>query len=178
MAIWEISFDPDTFQRLALRDPVHDVARLVSNNWFQGASIGAAWTPIAVELSPDGLPGDFPSLGGTPLVFSERAVRILSPLMRDCVELLSLTGTAEPLYVVNVTKVLNCLDHTRSQFKRFSDGQRIMRIEKYVFREPCIHQAHIFKIPEQIRNRHYVSTSFKDTVEGNGLRGMVFHQIA
>jgi len=150
----------------------------VSNNWFQGTPIGAAWTPLAVELSSDGLPGDFPSLGGTPLVFSERALSLLSPLMIGCIELLPLACTTESLSVVNVTKVLDCLDHAQSQFKHFSDGQRIMRVEKYVFREPCIHQAHIFKIPEQIRNRHYVSDTFKATVETNGLRGMVFHQVA
>lgn len=176
MAIWEISFDPDTFQWIVLPDGVDDGT--VSNNWFQGTPVGSAWTPLAIELSSTGLPGDFPSLGGTPLVFSQRAVRILWPLIAHCVEVLPVTCSTEALAIVNVTKVLDCLDHSQSHLKRFSDGQRIMRVEKYVFRKPCIDQAHIFKIPEQIRNRHYVSDIFKATVEGNNLRGMLFHQIA
>lgn len=179
MSIYEISFDPDTFQSLRFLTP--DAVLLHPNwtEWFIGDPMIAVWKPVAVDFepSPTKLSGDFPSLGGIPPVFSERAKNILEPLISDSVEFLPLACKDVPLYAVNVTRVLDCLDLSMSQFKRFSDG-RIMRVERYVFKRECLEGEHMFKIPQQVRNRIYVSEIFKQTVENARLQGMFFYAIA
>lgn len=175
MAVWEITFDSDTFQHLE----VPSSENLAWMDTFIGDSLVNVWQPITVSISWDRnkIQGDFPSIGGAPPVFNERALHFLQPLIQNDIEALPLICPTEKLYAINIIKVLDCLDKEKSQIKYLSSG-RVMRIERYVFKEGCLADSNIFKIPEQIKNRHYVSDAFKSMVEMKNLKGMVFKQIA
>jgi hypothetical protein len=175
MAIWEITFDADTFQHLIPLKP----ANLEWIDLFQGSLIGTSWINVYVVVSNlnDKQIGDFPSIGGVPPIFNDRALNILLPLIYNDIEFLPLQCDTSILHAINIIKVVDCLDYNTSKLKLFPDG-RVMRIEKYGFKKDCLKDVHLFKIPEQIKNRHYVSDEFKHMVETNHLKGMLFHQVA
>ena len=178
MAIWEISFDSNTFQGVDLVNLRIDFHQTIRLRWFQGQPIAHEWQPIEVTFLPDDqrLRGDFIFSPGL-IIFNQRALDVLHPLIAGCVEVLPLICKTATLYAMNVIKVIDCLDHAQSRFVYFSDGG-IMRVEQYVFKAGCIGDTHLFKIPEQIRHRVYGSDTFKAAVERNHLQGMLFTQIA
>jgi hypothetical protein len=101
---------------------------------------------------------------------NERARQILLPLIDNDVEFLPLECNTETLFILNVTKILNCLDHSESRFKYFTDG-KTMDVTHYTFNEQSISQTYVFKIPEQLP-RTFVSESFKNLIERENLRGL------
>ena len=175
MPIWEISFESDIFQSVELVDLTLGSVWI---EWFKGQPIAHEWQPIEVTFLPDDqrLRGDFIFSPGL-IIFNQRALDVLHPLIAGCVEVLPLICKTATLYAMNVIKVIDCLDHAQSRFVYFSDGG-IMRVEQYVFKAGCIGDTHLFKIPEQIRHRVYGSDTFKAAVERNHLQGMLFTQIA
>lgn len=177
MHIWEITFDTDRFQNLTFVHPGFDFQQTTWMRWFAGRPLAQEWQAITVarETTDQRLRGDFPSLPGA-FICNQRALDTLYPLIVGHVEVLPLICDTENLYVINIIQVLDCLNHELSQFKRFSSG-RIMRVEKYVFKEGCIGTVPLFKIPEQIDNRIYASDMFKQAVEQHGLQGIVFTEI-
>jgi len=144
---------------------------------FKGIALANSWNPVDVYTDEHGYTGDFPGLpGGIPPVFSERALKILSPIILDDIEALPLNNSTAQLYAINVLTVSDCLDQSRSQMQLFNDN-RVMVIERYAFKENCLQDKHIFKIPEQLGNLVYVSGAFKTLIEENGLTGLEFKKI-
>lgn len=176
MNIWEIVPDSDLYDCLYLADPSADYTEIFDTDKLGHQRMRNSWVPVAVKIERKEQSGDFPSLpGGIPPVFRQQALDILYPLIADSIEVLPLICETEKLYAINVLEVVDCLDHSRSRFKRFSDGG-IMRVEEYVFREGCI-EKDIFRIPE-VDIFIFVSDTFKMLVEDNELEGLIFRQIA
>lgn len=118
--------------------------------------------------------GDFPGFAGTiPLIFSKRAIQILYPLINDSIEILPIDCDVEDYSIVNVLKVVDCLDHSRSKIKRMEGTGYIVSIDEYVFKEEMLEDVHIFQIPEDI-SAVFVSDVFKAVAEQHGLEGLAF----
>jgi hypothetical protein len=116
--------------------------------------------------------GDFPSF--IPLAISSKALDTLHPLIKDNVEVLDLISDVGKFCALNVF-VYDCLDHSSSVFKRFTDGG-IMRVETYAFRAGCLEGKHIFRLPE-IWTYTFASNEFKRVVEENDLKGLLFYKV-
>ncbi|MCG8350628.1 MAG: hypothetical protein MI924_22900, partial [Chloroflexales bacterium] len=103
MAIWEISFESDIFQSVELVDLQIDFHQTIRLRWFQGQPIAPEWQPIEVTFLPDDqrLPGDFPFSTGF-IIFNQRALDVLHPLITDCIEVLPLICKTATLYAINV----------------------------------------------------------------------------
>src|SRR5450432_4439835 len=135
MGFWEIHPDSDAYR--VLKDLTADEEWWLDFRFKWGATIGDAWPEVHVKvLGGKKRHGDFPSFLGIP-IFSERALKLLLPLIRDSIEVLPLMCETENLFAINVVRVMDCLDHDLSEFEKFSDG-RIMRVENYVFKEHCL----------------------------------------
>jgi hypothetical protein len=175
MNIWEISSDIDKYNSFELVDPSKTLGQILYSGY--GSHILDQWKPVEVRLVDRGLPyGDFPPLSSALPVVSENTLNLIFNLIQDYVEFLPLKCDSGNFYIINVISIIDCLDHSLSTFKRFSSG-RVMRVEKYVFRPNCIGQTPIFKIPEQVRNRQYVTDPFKEVVERNALSGLLFTKV-
>lgn len=113
--------------------------------------------------------------GFTIPVFSKSALGILKPLIKNSIEELDLQYPEADYYGINVISVLNVIDYTKSEYKMYSDGKRIMAFQKYAFRS-CdeLIQNNIFKIVDEPRRRVFVSDKFKQTVEDNNLTEFKF----
>jgi len=73
-----------------------------------------------------------------------------------------------------VTNVIDCIDYSKSNYKTFSDGKRIMRFMKYAFREKEIEGVSLFKIKDEPLKRPFVSDEFRKRVLENNLLGFKF----
>jgi hypothetical protein len=107
------------------------------------------------------------------IVLNARAVRVLSPLMGDAVELLPLQCEEGEFWLLNVLQVLDCLDRERTVFTYWPDGD-VKGASKIFFQAGCLEDRHIFRLPIHNYSRVYVSQAFKDLVDEHDLRGLRF----
>lgn len=180
MSMWEILPDGNVCRSFHIIDRSPGEIIDMKAHFRSGQTVGRAWTPWHVELfegeDEDKKPiGNFPSLGGSvPLAISAQALEVLNTLIKDNVEVLDLMTHVGKFYALNVF-TSNCLDHSRSVFERFSDGG-IMRVDKYAFRPGTLKGKHIFRIPE-VWSHTFVDDVFKQAVEKNRLKGLLFYPI-
>ena len=173
MKIWKLKSDLERYDSLTT---VYDCD--LESLTFDGSSKKAGWKPIKVERMD---PKKYSELGDAPgfdvPMFSERAVRILHPLIGKSVEELELDFD-EKYYGINVIAILDVIDYKKSKYDTFSDGKKIMWFEKYAFRNvPELSEYDIFKIPDETRRDPFVSDRFKEAAEANGLRGFAFELV-
>lgn len=173
MKIWELETDNNGYDALQRVDDDETDLPL----FFEGNSIKDAWIPIKVKRME---PKKHAKLGDaiyffTCPVFSEKALQVLHPLIKKSVEKLELDFNEKKYYAINVTAVLDVIDYTASKYKTFRDGKRIMRFEKYAFRNcPELIQHDIFKIVDLKRGAVFVSDRFKRLVDQSNLDGFKF----
>src|SRR5262249_35058448 len=119
---------------------------------FDPAPLASEWRPIPVERFPNsrkrnrGKPVDFPSMGGSGLACSQKALEALASLIADDIEALPL-DCPEPYYLIHPLVHLDCLDEQRSVIRRYPDGN-IAEIEKWAFKSKGIQGKHIFRVPQ------------------------------
>lgn len=105
-------------------------------------------------------------------------MEVLRPLIQNSIEELELQFSEVEYYAINVITVLNVLDYDKSDYIKFSDGNRIMVIEKYVFKKcDALVNHNIFKIVDEPGRKAFVSDSFKQTAEDNKLSGFKFELV-
>lgn len=172
MKIWQLSFDVENYDNFI--PEIEFSADEVQS--FDGRSKVATWVPIKVKrMEPEkGLElSDSP--GFTIPVFSKRALDILTSVTSESSEALELISEDGEFYGINVTAVLAVIDYTKSEYKTYSDGKRIMAFKKYAFLQNQELIKHdIFKICDEPTRRAFVSDRFKNMVEENSLTGFKF----
>lgn len=172
MRIWQLHFEVDKYDNLI---PVKGFSADEIQS-FDGRRKKETWKPLPVKrMEPQKKLelGDAP--GFTIPVFSKKALEVLYPMIQNSVEILELQLSEEEFYGINVISVLDVIDYSKSQYRTFSDGKRIMAFQKYVFRmsEELV-KNDMFKIIDERRRRAFVSDKFKQTVEENNLTGFKF----
>ncbi|MBQ7004627.1 MAG: hypothetical protein IJN11_01595 [Oscillospiraceae bacterium] len=175
MKIWQLYFDVENYDNLM---PIKSFTADEIQS-FNGTPRKDNWSPLSVKrMEPERqLPlSDAP--GFTIPVFSKNAVELLCPLISNSAEVLPLDFTEKEYYGINVLSILDVIDYTKSKYRLFSDGKRIMAFQKYSFRE-CeeLEKYHIFKIIDEPTRRAFVSDEFKQTVENSNLTGFIFKLI-
>ncbi len=93
-------------------------------------SLAADWVPPTFELVGSDefrsyLPKtDFPTFTIATMVLDARAVARLRPILESCGEILPirLSNDRDPLYLFNVTKIVNAVDMRRSRFMELPSG--------------------------------------------------------
>ncbi|WP_390896825.1 imm11 family protein [Rubinisphaera margarita] len=147
---------------------VHRCDSALLENWIP---------PIARSLNGDTLAeGDFPSLSNfwrIPIV-SQRAWEVLRSLLGRCEALPIIHPTGNRYYIVHIMETIDALDERRSEVARNRTTGRINSIRRYSFVWDRIHGKHIFKLPADSGGEVIVDCRFREAVEQNGLRGLVF----
>jgi hypothetical protein len=189
MKLWKYTPDSDHFQTLALIDQSRGSSLVGDENYRYGKplpeplpTISVAYETDLKELSPSQrrlarqgkLPkGDFPSLYGTEVIFSQRALEVLEPLVQGSVQIIPLHCEEDQLYLIHITTVVDCLDRKRSEIKWLSghEGEIVFQIRRNVFHGEGLIEKAIFKIPELFSST-FVSDRFKSIVEEHELQGL------
>jgi len=144
------------------------------NRHFLGKSESANWVPpryVVVNRNAalrDMLMGSF----GAPVV-TETFRDAMASVLGKAVEFLPLGRLkGKDIFVLNVTRVVDCLDSSNSDIAYFpSEPVKIMRIRKYAFvLERCDHLS-AFKIPQDLHSI-FVNRAFCDAVVGYRLTGI------
>jgi hypothetical protein len=171
MAVYKMVPDTDKYHRLVLGESGQRIV-----NRFLGRSLKKRWKPLSVSIYKSKKWGDFPRLESHVPVFSDKALKILEPLIADSIEALPLISDSKRFFAVHVLDLVDCLDYERSEVKRFPEGN-IMRIGWYVFKKGCIDGKHIFRIREAPLKDVLVSEEFKRVVEESKLEGVDFDKV-
>ncbi|MDC0831969.1 hypothetical protein CKA32_001752 [Geitlerinema sp. FC II] len=133
------------------------------------------WNPVRVKIKPGQKSGHFPGFIGFHLIFNEKSVKILYPLIEGYVKLFPLVyDSGDRYFAIGVLEVVDCLNYSLAQIQRSSAG-RVIRVKKYAFYEERIGDRPIFRLPEE--NVALVSDRFKECVEQHQLEGLIFQKV-
>lgn len=147
---------------------------------FNGTPLPGSTQPLRVEMSQGQQPqADFPGLATHIPAISQRAVETLIVMLREAGELapLSCKNCDQAYHALNVTRLVDGLDPTRVEAKRFSSSRRIMRITRYAFLPERVSGLSLFKIPETALQEVYATGEFLNRVAASDLRGFVFNLV-
>jgi acyl-CoA thioesterase len=97
-------------------------------------------------------------------------------LINESVEVLPLSHNDFPVAAVNVVNIVDGIDYERAQVRTLSNGTFI-GFNKYAFHQEKVIDQHIFKIPEQLSSKVFVSDQLKELVETNRLKGFTFTEV-
>lgn len=179
MKIWEINTG-DSIDVSIEDDLKPDIDALLRSISF-GEKIKHKWKPLkAVYKKKKGESFHFPYLTPGKLVLNDKSLSILKPLIVDLVEILPLQNAEYNFFICNVTNILDCVDHTKSVPIISRATNKVFSYEYMYLHEDMIigsEKRHIFKVPELVRTRIYVSDEFRNTVLDAGLKGLDFHQV-
>lgn len=191
MSIWMYIPDSDNHQTLAMVDHELDGQLFHEDNFRLGKPFPEPLPTIPViyqkeykelskpqqRLARQGkLPrGDFPSLYGIEVIFSERALQVLWPLIQNSVQVIPLECEEGKLYLIHITNTLDVLDRAQSKIKWLSgyEDKIVFQVDHYVFHEERIVGETIFKVPEMFTST-FVSDMFREAVEEHGLKGLIW----
>ncbi|PCJ17564.1 MAG: hypothetical protein COB02_13135 [Candidatus Cloacimonadota bacterium] len=142
----------------------------IVKNW-----IGVNLLPVADKYK--GKKSDFPNFYSSAPLFSLKSKNILLPhLTKLGVFYEFIVSEKEKYYCFKVTNLLDgFLNHQNSIFKRFSSSNRIMSIEKFIFKNE-LRSTFIFRIPER-KSPIFCNERLKEIIEQHKLKGFVFSEI-
>jgi hypothetical protein len=92
-------------------------------------------------------------------------------------EILPLDCPVEPLWTLNVTRLIDALDDGRSKLLKSPETGHILWIDDPVFRTEALNGVHLFKLAQMPRGLIYVTQLFTELVQTAGLKGISFKQV-
>lgn len=144
-------------------------------------NVGDFWEKATLKLF-EGEPGkqnleskkQIPDIihGIVSIALNQKTRNILSPLINNYVEYLTLDSENGIYYEINVKKI-NCLDKENSKIIYFSSG-KIMEVETYKIKWELVKNAPIFCITDVGSLPIFVNNEFKKIILKNGLTGLLF----
>jgi uncharacterized protein DUF1629 len=171
MTIWEYTAINEYASVSFVEFLEHDLTK-----YFQGRLLTKwenIWVARSEECSEEEPMPDFVWHPGLFPIFSKKAVEILKPLINEYVQFLPLRWYPDEvyeLYAVNVLTTRDFLDESKSVMQYRANGE-VMNIRKYAFKEDCVVDVPIFKLP-RYSNIVFVSDEFKILTEKEGLKGL------
>ncbi|MFC4098957.1 imm11 family protein [Paenibacillus xanthanilyticus] len=118
-------------------------------------------------------------IGGSPL-FSEKAKSVFQKLLEGKAEFLPVEHeNGDVYYIVNIVNVLNCIDYETAIVNKTEiiENVFITEVQKYEFKEELVKDELMFKIPEDVVTRVFVTEEFIRIVDENGLVGFRFEEV-
>ena len=142
-----------------------------------GTPLADGWIPIPVQHEPGvRRPSAFPWCGHNVVVMRQRALDVLRPIVERHGEILPLASRGEPLFMLNVTTVVDGLDQAASELVRFADGA-IMDIPRHAFRADVISGVDVFKLSGLRASMVYVTGKVIQAALAAGLDGFAWEKL-
>ena len=169
MKIWELIADVNNFENLQ-RIGDFDLEMLQS---FDGRSKTSDWQPLLFKgMYGNRQWGDIVDYHGHMPIVTRKVIEATQDLLDNNVEILPVLCEGHELFLLNVTKVIECIDYTKAKYKIISE--RIKFFSKYAFQLDKINNNHIFKLKELPLSSPFVSDEFRQRIIDNGLKGFKF----
>ena len=171
MKIYRYIPNSDDFDSVLFREEDREKRNLL----ISGRPCKDNWKAITLEEYSVGKTGDFPSLYRSIPCFSEKAVEILKAELKVEIEPLTIESSTN-FKVINLLAIYDVLKQDESELTRNRVTGKVSSIQKYIFDVESIKGLHMFKIPETSGLEIYISDTFKQVVEDNGLKGLSFRE--
>jgi len=186
MKVYEVRHESNKFKSLLFEKGIVEYKHPLLK--FDGTAVADDWKPPAVWCdSPKKKQGDFWGVG---FACVPAVTRAAFPHVQTHIEM---AGEALPLelegvelLIINVTEVINCLDHAKVQWRDNGDGTRRLNIDAgYHFLPERFSESSLFMLPETFRSsrlycverRGDPEEDFNAAVEAAKLKGLKFTQI-
>jgi len=117
--------------------------------------------------------GNFVNCTGALMCDNYALEKLMSYIEKD-VEILPMCVESRELNVLNVIRIIDCLDKGGSDILYFSNSEDVMDIKKYAFFTEVIGKHCIFKIPQLVRTDIFATDTFRDKVLEHQLTGLKF----
>jgi hypothetical protein len=149
------------------------VSDIVDAYFDKKQRVGDDWQPAFFGTIDQRMKvGDLGTLAGSErIVFSQRAVDVLLPLIGESVELLPYPTEVGTYYLVNVLDVGEYLDRKQTNCREILSNGLCAGISKFVFRADMLRGKHIFRIPDSPVFR-YISDEFITACRQHKLTGI------
>lgn len=152
---------------------------------FDGRPCARSWKPVAMKRLKDfgdGLPVqpvDFPTgSGGDDFPMTDAAKKGIGHYIETYGEFLPLTCDEGKFWTFHVTNFVDALDENVSSVLRSPDEpNRILMINRHVFRPEKLTADWMFKLPQSRRGPAYVTDPFVNMIRTSGLTGMEFKKV-
>lgn len=177
MAIYLYQPDADRYRGVGLLSNDAELLQIKT----KPIPVKLSWIPrIVSDYGVGLLDGDFPTFVDfmSIPVMSERAWNVLAPLIGNFCEALPLIRkSGQKLFLIHVMKICDCLDHEKSQVRRYKSGdRRVYRIDRFAFRDEYL-KFPIFMLPIEDGSQLFVNDHFRSIVEAESLMGLVFESL-
>ncbi|MCM3039443.1 hypothetical protein M3201_06970 [Paenibacillus motobuensis] len=174
MKVWRWGYESDKYDSFTFPNRT-EVREKYFDPYFNGTIIGDKWGEVPFETYRSRKPCDCTGIGSHIPIFGERAVEVLAPYLNSNVELLPLKHPSKAYYAINVIRFIDALDYDNSVIE-YVEGHPgfIDHVHQFAFKLDAIQEYPIFKIPEFKRLSIFVTDTFKEAVEANGLKGFTF----
>ncbi len=173
MKVWKWGFDSDKYDSFIF--PNTSEFYEYFQPYFDGTVIGDKWGNVQFETEHSGKTTDCTGRGSNFPIFSELAVQTLAPYLDSNAEVLPLQHPTESFYAINVIRLIDGLDYENSTLEYDKNRPNMVRrVLRFVFNLDVIQEYPIFKIPQYKRLSVFVTDTFKEAVEANGLKGFTF----
>ncbi|MEX2555097.1 MAG: DUF1629 domain-containing protein [Actinomycetota bacterium] len=151
---------------------------------FDGQSRVESWRPVKMKRLMATEKGerlrltDFPACSGGDMLLMSRSARDrIGPRLESYGEILRLECEDGEFWILNVTRLIDALDESKSELVRASDTGAVLMIRKHAFRASELGEALVFKLVQMPRGLIYVTDPFIEIVGVSGLRGLEFVQV-
>lgn len=182
MIVYEVKHESNKFKSLLFDDGIVEYKHPLLQ--FDGESVADTWAPPPVWCpAPKKKAGDFWGIGSccVPAV-TRAAFPHIQTHAEMGGEILPLTFDGVELLILNITEVVNCLDHEKCRWHDDGGSKRLNIDAGYHFRPERFSESSLFRLPETSRQtRIYclersgdAEEDFKAAVEKAGLKGLKF----
>jgi hypothetical protein len=173
MKIWRLDFELDEYDNFKMKNEMS----LEEIQSFDGRSKESTWREQEVCKLEDKDLSNAPGFYSHIPVFDEMTLNSVRDLIKNDVELLPLLFEGLRFYAINITKVLDCINYEKSEYKTFKDGVRIMRFKKYSFKKDTLGNTQIFKVKDEPLKSPFIRDELKIRIEESSLKGFKFKEV-
>lgn len=181
MKIWELCADVDGFDGFTL---VENSKKLELIDMFNGTKLAKIWTPMIVKYingrNIKGKPkrkGDLSHFLAGAYIVNSIFVDELKGYVEDHAEFLPLIYKNKEYYLMNVTTIINCINHDKSEFEYSPSTGEVMWCKRYSFIEECLEGIHLFRTAEFPRASIFISDELKRRISESRLEGIRFIEV-
>ncbi|WP_028545103.1 imm11 family protein [Paenibacillus taiwanensis] len=168
MNIWETAFDPNNDCITTSDD---NSSPYEHSEMYKGVRIRDNWVPFDVYTYQEGKHRDFINyFGGLPVV-SKKTFECLEPHLKEVVEFLPLRHPEEEMYVMNIVNVIDALDYEKTAIRVLPCGSMEYFDNVYFVKDRIKADEYIFKIPETVTSRPFVTDRFIELLDKYNIKG-------
>lgn len=127
---------------------------------FKGTSLSSVWSLPKLKTLKKGRYSDFSNLRSGVVVISQEVYSKLHSFIDNQVEFLAVDCEETNYQLVNVLNVLDCVDKVKSKAETAGNGAVVTYLSMVFNQEKIPGSTLIFKIPELVSRRVYVTDAF------------------